>query len=129
MNLLELIVHNKNMYLFNFLVPNIAYADFDSFLKNVNSQIVNPLIGLLFALAIAYFLWGVFMFLTNMDNEGERDKGKMHMLWGIIGLTIMLGVWGILNLVLNTLNIDYIKPKEGKVDLPTYEPKIDELGN
>jgi hypothetical protein len=30
------------------------------------------------------------------------------MLYGIIGITIMMGVWGILNLVLNTLNIDNI---------------------
>lgn len=47
------------MYLLILLFPNIAYADFDSFLKNVNNEIVNPLIKLLFALAVVYFLWGV----------------------------------------------------------------------
>jgi nitrogen fixation-related uncharacterized protein len=96
------------MYLLILLFPNIAYADFDSFLKNVNNEIVNPLIKLLFALAVVYFLWGVFNFFMNSDNADEREKGKMHMLYGIIGITIMMGVWGILNLVLNTLNIDNI---------------------
>lgn len=101
-----------------FLFPKTTYADFDSFLANVNAEIINPLIKLLFALAIGYFLWGVTNFLLNSDNEGEREKGKAHMLWGIIGITIMMGVWGILNLIINTLNIKGIDPENNKVTLP-----------
>jgi len=112
------------MDFFSIFLPNIAYADFNSFLGNVNSVIVNPLIRLLFALGIAYFLYGVFVFLTNADNETERTAGKSHMLYGVVGLTIMMGVWGILNLVLNTLNIDKteIDPEAGTVNLNDYSP-------
>ncbi len=107
-----------NLFIF---FPGIAYADspkLDAFLSKVNAQIINPLIGFIFALAVVYFLYGVLKFLMNMDNEGARDEGKKHMLWGIIGITIMMGVWGILNIVLNTLNIDYIDPETNTVNLP-----------
>lgn len=110
------------MDLVSIFLPHIAYADFNSFLNNLNSLIINPLIRLLFALAIAYFLYGVFVFLTNADNENERTAGKNHMLYGVVGLTVMMGVWGILNLVLNTLNIQGIDPESGTVELNDYTP-------
>ncbi len=109
--------------------PNIAYAsgNFESFLTNVNKLIVNPLIGLLFALAIVYFLYGVMEFVGNAENEEARTTGKSHMVWGIIGIAIMLGVWGILNIVINTFNINSsgnINPQENKVQLNPYNPTV-----
>ena len=109
----------------DFFSTKVAYANrFDDFLKNVNSEIVNPLITLLFALAVVYFLYGVFEFISNQENEENKTTGKSHMLWGVIGITIMMGVWAILNMILSTINIppSQIKPEEGKVVLPPYNP-------
>lgn len=100
----------------------VAYADFNSTLANINSLIVNPLIALLFALAILYFLYGVVEFIANQENEEKKTKGKSHMIWGIIGITIMMGVWGILNIVLSTLDIKGINPERNEVDLNDYTP-------
>jgi succinate dehydrogenase/fumarate reductase cytochrome b subunit len=86
----------------------IAYASsttLNGFITNVDSMIVNPLITLLFALAVVYFLYGVFEFLLNQTNEDKKTSGKSHMLWGIIGITIMLGVWAILSIILNTFGL------------------------
>lgn len=104
------------------LSTKIAYAastSFDGFIRNVESMIIDPLIGLLFALAIVYFLYGVFEFISNQANEEKKTTGKSHMLWGIIGITIMMGVWTILGIVLNTLGIDKseIDPENGTVNL------------
>ncbi|OGI82222.1 hypothetical protein A3I95_00610 [Candidatus Nomurabacteria bacterium RIFCSPLOWO2_02_FULL_44_12] len=100
----------------NFFSPTIAYADFNSFLININAQIVNPIINVLFALAIALFLWGLFEFLANQSNEEKRTEGKSHMLWGVVGLAIMLGVFTIMNIILNTIGVKNIHPETGKVD-------------
>ena len=114
--------------------PNIAYASFDSFLANLSSQIINPLISFLFALAVIYFLYGVFEFIGNQDNEEKKTSGKAHMIWGIIGIAIMLGVWGILNVILNTLNVSDIKidyqNNQGtpKVNLKDYNPPFPPTG-
>src|SRR3989344_5178455 len=97
-----------------------AYASMDSFIGNVDRMIINPLILLLFALAVVYFLYGVFEFLLNQQNEEKKTTGKSHMLWGVVGITIMLGVWTILNMILSTLDIpkSEINPEAGTVNLP-----------
>jgi len=106
----------------NLFFINVAYASVDSFIANVNRLIINPLIVLLFALALAYFLWGMFEFLSNQENEEKKTKGKSHMIWGIVGITIMMGVWFIMYLILDTFNITEINPKKGTVQLNEYNP-------
>lgn len=105
---------------------NIAYAagsqNLDQFIVNVNKFIINPLILLLFALAVLYFVYGIVEFISNQENEEKKTKGKSHMIWGIIGITIMMGVFTIMNMILNTLNIDGIEPEQGTVELDEYKP-------
>ncbi len=93
--------------------------DLNKFIANVDNMIINPLIGFLFALAIVFFLYGVLEFFMNQENEEKKTTGKSHMIWGVIGITIMLGVWTILGIVLNTLGINKseINPEEGTVNL------------
>jgi hypothetical protein len=76
---------------------------FDSFLSNINDQIVTPIIYLLFALATVYFLYGVYLFVKNAESPDKRSEGAQSMIWGIIGLFIMLSVKGIINLILRTV--------------------------
>lgn len=106
----------------DFLSTKIAYATLDSFIGNVDRMIINPLILFLFALAVVYFLYGVLEFIMNQENEEAKTKGKSHMLWGIIGITIMMGVFTIMNILLSTLGISSseINPKEGTVNLPPF---------
>jgi phosphotransferase system glucose/maltose/N-acetylglucosamine-specific IIC component len=104
------------------LFTNVAYADVDSFVLHVNTLIINPLIVLLFGLAIAYFLYGVFEFISNQENEEKKTTGKSHMLWGIVGIVIMMGVFTILNMIMKTFNIEDINPETGEVTLPDYNP-------
>lgn len=112
----------------NLFSANIAFASVDSFMANVSEVIINPLIILLFALAVAYFTYGVLKFVLNAENEEKRTEGKNAMLWGIVGLVIMIGVWTILNLVLNTLNIKGIDPEQGTVKLDDYNPSYPQIG-
>jgi len=102
----------------------IAYAgSLDTFIGNVNRLIINPLILLLFALAVALFLYGMLQFFTNQQSEEKKTAGKQHMIWGVIGMTIMMGVFFLMNLILSTLNIKGIDPKAGTVDkLDDYNP-------
>ncbi|OGF85691.1 hypothetical protein A2Z63_00960 [Candidatus Giovannonibacteria bacterium RIFCSPLOWO2_02_44_8] len=80
----------------------VAYAKtIDEVIAIVTTEILQPIVLLLFALATILFFWGVVEFLINRDNEEERDKGKRHMLWGIVGLVIMFSVNGILWVLIN----------------------------
>lgn len=79
------------------------------FVGKINGRIINPLIELLFALAVVFFLYGVFEFLSNQENEEKRTAGKKHMIWGIVGMTIMMGVFMIMGLMLRTLGISDVE--------------------
>ena len=83
----------------------IAHAQtIDSVVALVSTQILRPIVLLLFALATILFLWGVVEFIMNRDNEEERDKGKKHMTWGLVGLVIMVAANGIIWILINFIN-------------------------
>ena len=71
----------------------------DRFLLNLANEILNPLIWLFFALAVIYFLWGVFKYIINSQSEEERKKGSQHIIWGLVGMAIMMGVYTIIEIV------------------------------
>ena len=68
----------------------------DTFLMKLATTIINPLIRLMFAAAAIYFIWGVFKYIKDSDSESERQTGSRHILWGLVGMAIMMGVYGIL---------------------------------
>lgn len=68
-------------------------------------KIVNPIIVVMFVLALIVFLWGIFNFLSSDEGGEGRTKGKASMVWGIVGFFIMVSVYGILAFIKNTLQL------------------------
>lgn len=69
------------------------------------SEVLNPLIVLLFAIATVLFLWGVAEFIRNAPDSEGRKQGINHMIWGVVGIAIMLSVWGIMGIIADTLGV------------------------
>jgi hypothetical protein len=76
--------------------------NFASLVTNLVTLLNSTLIPLLYALAFLYFVFGVARFVFLQGEEG-RKKAKDTMIYGLIGLVIIFGLWGIINLGLNTL--------------------------
>ena len=74
-------------------------------LDAINAAIINPLIILMFAVATVVFVWGIVQFLARSGSDEARDIGKKHMVWGLVGMIIMVSVYGIIAFVLSTLDI------------------------
>ena len=74
-------------------------------LNSIIDNIVNPLIYLLLILGFLYFFWGVLIFIYNSDSEEVKAKGKMHMIWGIVGIVIMVSAYSILRMVAATFGV------------------------
>ena len=72
-------------------------------ISRANTAIINPIIVLLFAVALIVFLCGIFEFISGHESEEKVSTGKRHMLWGIIGLAVMASAFGILNLIISFL--------------------------
>ncbi|MDQ5971604.1 MAG: hypothetical protein QG566_550 [Patescibacteria group bacterium] len=81
----------------------IAEASVGTLMQSINRVILNPLIVFLFACAMLFFLYGVMQFIINPANEEMKKKGKSHMIWGVVGMAIMVSVFGIMQIILNTL--------------------------
>lgn len=68
----------------------------DDVLQKVITEVFSPLYQLAVGIAIIYFLYGGFMFILNMNDPDKKNMGKQHLLYGTIGLFIILSVSGIL---------------------------------
>ncbi len=63
-------------------------------------------IPLIFALAFAAFLWGVLShFFLHGDDEKSRLSGRDFILWGVLGMAVMLSAWGLIRMLLSTLGL------------------------
>lgn len=79
--------------------------DITTFLNKVNQFILNPVILLLFVVALVCFFWGLFQFIGNAGSDEGRETGKRNIVWGVIGMFIMVAVFGIIKIVLKTFDI------------------------
>ena len=55
------------------------------------------IIPLIFTITFLVFMWGIFRFIAATDNI-KKEEGKNFIKWGLVGLFVMVGVWGILNI-------------------------------
>jgi hypothetical protein len=83
-------------------------VELNKFLSRVVDQIINPIILLLGAAAFVLFVWGVFEFILHADDEGKREEGRKAIMWGLIGLVVIFGAYGIINLAAGTFGLDPI---------------------
>ena len=58
---------------------------------NIKEYILNPIIGFMFAVAVVMFIYGIVEYIWSTDNEEKVEVGKKHMIWGIVGIFVMLG--------------------------------------
>lgn len=77
-----------------------------NFLITFNDVILFPLITLMMAVAFLFFLYGCFEYIIHADNETARATGRQHILWGVVGMFVMLSAYGILQIAVGTFNLD-----------------------
>lgn len=85
---------------------NNTSANIIDFIHKVNQAILNPILKLIFLIALIVFIWGVFGYLKDSDSDSERETGRRHMIWGLFGMFIMISVYGIMTVIMNTVGVD-----------------------
>ena len=83
--------------------------------------IVNPAIYVLFSLGLLIFVYGVVEFMTALSKGGNTDDGKRHMLWGVVGMFIMVSVFGILHLLSDTFDLGLGRGGSYTPDMSTFD--------
>lgn len=72
---------------------------------NIILGLIAKSVGLLFVVAFAAFFWGIVIFITNTSDDKKREAGKEWMKWSIVALFVMLTLWGIVGLLVNTFQV------------------------
>ncbi len=65
-------------------------------------KIMNLIIPLLMVIVLAVFFWGVAKFITAGGDENKRKEAKNYIIYGLIGMFVLVAWWGIIQIVLNT---------------------------
>ncbi len=86
-------------------VPFFAFAQNFTAILNTFSNIVNSLIPLLMAIALLAFFWGVVKYIWNGGDAESEKSGRSIMVAGIVGLFVMVAIWGIVGIIANTFGV------------------------
>lgn len=76
-----------------------AFADV---VKSIEAFVDTAIIPLLYILAFLFFVWGVFIYFFT-GGEENREKGRGFILWSLVGMVVIFGVWGIVRLLLTLI--------------------------
>lgn len=80
-----------------------------SIAQSLNTVLINPLILALFATGLLLFVVGLIQFLYNINILGTsgdgREEGKRHMVWGLVGMFIMISAYSILNFLATNIGV------------------------
>jgi len=75
-------------------------------IDKIVTEIIGPAMWFIFVLGFLFFLYGVFEVVRDSDSDEARTKGRQHILWGLVGIFIMLSFWGIMNVICRTISAD-----------------------
>ena len=70
----------------------------------VAGKILNAIIPVLIALGVVLFVWGVVTYVVASEQEAKQ-KGRMRMIYGIIGLAVIVGLWGLVSILGRTFGV------------------------
>jgi hypothetical protein len=66
--------------------------------------LLNAIVPVLIALGVMYFIWGVVSYVIAKEEEAKK-AGRDKMIYGIIGLVVIVSIWGLVSILKNTFNL------------------------
>lgn len=88
---------------FSTAIPSVVFSynngstDLGELVSQVPS-VLNQIMLLIIGLAVLAFLFGIVKYLFSGSDEAQRKKSKRYMIWGIVGITVMVSVFGLVTL-------------------------------
>ena len=78
------------------------------------SEILGAILPVLIALGVVYFVWGVITYVISSDEEAKK-AGRDRIIFGIIGLAVIIGLWGLVAILKNTFGLNQVQ----NINFPT----------
>jgi hypothetical protein len=68
------------------------------------SDLFSAILPVLVAFGVVYFVWGMVQYFIA-DGEEAKKTGKDRIIYGIVGLAVIISIWGLVNIVVVTFDI------------------------
>src|SRR3990167_33083 len=101
-----------------YLIPVANAQTLGSIVSRI-TNFLDDLIPILFAIATIVFFWGIILYITSGGDEEKRKEGRGFIIYGLIGLFVMVAVWGIVNVLVGFFDLESIRAPR-LPDLPGY---------
>ncbi|PCI20191.1 hypothetical protein COB64_02675 [Candidatus Wolfebacteria bacterium] len=85
-------------------IPMLASAQTVGSILFKVSELLNTIIPILITLAVIYFIYGVIQYVTAKDEDKQAEARKV-IVSGIIGIFVIVSIWGLVSLVARTFGI------------------------
>lgn len=69
----------------------------------------NGVIPIIIVVAVLYFLVAVFRYISEKDSKKQLEH-RQTIIWGLIGLFVLVSVWGIVEILSNILGLGSANP-------------------
>ena len=76
---------------------------------------IQTLIPIAITLGVVLFIWGVAQYVIAADEEA-KTKGRDKMIYGIIGLAIVVGLWGVIAILQRSFGL---QNSQAPVNIPS----------
>lgn len=81
----------------------LTVTNLEAFICKIG-DILNIIVPILIALGVVYFVWGVITYVISSDEEAKQ-AGRNRIIFGIIGLAVIIGLWGLVKILTNTFGV------------------------
>src|SRR3989338_5008770 len=81
--------------------PTTSATNFRSLIA-IFQNIIDAVIPFLVGLAVMLVLYGIVGFISHAADEEKRTEAKNFIIWGIIGIFVMVSIWGLVNILVGT---------------------------
>ena len=68
--------------------------------------VINGFVVLGIALAVLYFVWGIFKYMIQLGDEKGRRESIIIITWGVLGLFVMVSLWGLIQMMIKSFGIN-----------------------
>ncbi len=85
-------------------VPGATVQTVETFICKIG-DILSIIVPILIALGVVYFIWGVITYVIS-DDEEAKQAGRNRIIFGIIGLAVIIGLWGLVRILTRTFGVD-----------------------
>ena len=83
----------------------------------------NTIIEILIAFAVLYIIFNVVRYIMSAEDPEKRKTLGGAVLWGIVGLFVILSIWGLVNILSNTFRTNTNAPTQSFPTL-NYPPTV-----